>query len=317
MITKDSLIKAKESANLASLKLKQSYSSSPSSKKLYFIIEGKDDIPFYGTKADEYLPDGWDLKIIPAGNRKKAIEVYYGADWSVYDKQRVMFFIDKDLSDYTGEDTPSDSNVYVTQKYAIENELCTYDTFIKALKYYYGLNDIEEADETTIEHLYSMWWTSFSELAEPIMAQILCWKSNHINSNYANFKIQNVFEIKNKTLQRNEAMHSDDDVIKELFRQSGIDYSPTDTSEYRDLLNEKHLPEEYIRGKYVLAFFVKALLYISHNSVTVLPSQKTSRPTISLGYEDAVSKLCGIMRTPADLRVFFEGMNNNLLRNSA
>ena len=317
MITKDSLKKAKESVKLASLKLKQSYSCSPSSKKVFFIIEGKDDIPFYGTKADEYLPDGWKLKIIPSGNRKKAVDAYHGVDWSFYDKQRVLFFIDKDLSDYTGEDTPSDANVYVTQKYAIENELCTYDTFIKALKYYYGLNEIEDADETLLEHLYHTWWTSFSALSEPIMAQILYWKSNHINSNYANFKIQNMFEIKQNVLQRDGSLGSDDQIIQELFRQSGIDYCVTDTSTYRALLNAKHTPEEYIRGKYVLTFFVKALLYISNNSSTVLPSKKASRPTISIGYEDAVSKLCGIMRAPESLRAFFDVMKNNLLQLSA
>lgn len=312
MITKDSLNKAKETVNLASFTLKQCYSNSSSSKKVYFIIEGKDDIPFYGTKADEYLPDGWSLKIIPAGNRKKAVDAYRESNWSIYEKKRVLFFIDRDLSDYTSEDTPSDYNVYVTQKYAIENELCTYDTFIKALKYYYGLNDMEDIDESTIEHLFSTWWVSFSKLAEPIMAQILYWKFNNVNSNYANFKIQNVFEIKDSALQRDKLLTSDDDIIKELFRQSGITYTPIDTTTYKTLLNVRHTPEEYIRGKYVLAFFVKALLYISQNSTTVLPSKKSSRPTINVGYEDAVAKLCGIMRTPESLRTFFENMNKNL-----
>ncbi len=204
--------------------------------------------------------------------------------------------------------------MYVTQKYAIENELCTYDTFIKALKYYYGLNDIEDADERTIEYLYSMWWSSFSELAEPIMAQILYWKSNQINSNYANFKIQNVFEIRGGILQRDGTMSSDEDIIKELYKQSGITYCVTDTSAYRALLSAKHTPAEYIRGKYVLAFFIKSLLHISNNAATVLPSQKASRPSISLGYEDAVPKLCGIMRIPESLRIFFESMKNSLLQ---
>ncbi len=317
MVTKESLKKAKENVNLATLKLKQSYSSSPSCRKVYFIIEGKDDIPFYGTKADEHLPPGWSLKIIPAGNRKKAVDAYNGVDWSFYDKQRVLFFIDRDLSDYTGEDTPNDTNVFVTQKYSIENELCTYDTFIKALKYYYGLNDIEETDESVIEQLYNTWWTSFATLSEPIMAQILYWKSNHVNSNYANFKIQNVFEIKNNVLQRDGTLSSDEEIIKELFKQSGIAYSSIDISEYSTILNAKHTPDEFIRGKYVLPFFSKALFYISQNSVSILPSKKTSHPTISIGHEDAVAKLCGIMRTPESLRIFFETMNSNLLERSS
>lgn len=228
-----------------------------------------------------------------------------------------MFFIDKDLSDYTGEDTPDDTNVYVTQGYAIENELCTYNTFIKTLKYYYGLNDIEDSDETMINQLYHAWWVSFCALSEPIMAQILYWKTNRVNSNYANFKIQNMFEIKNNVLQRDGLLSSDDAVIRELFKQSGIQYSWIDISAYKTLLNEKHPPEEYIRGKYVLAFFVKALRYISSNASNVLPSKIAARPTISLGYEDAVSKLCGIMRTPETLRTFFQSMKTKLIEISA
>ena len=54
------------------------------------------------------------------------------------------------------------------------------------------------------------------------MAQILYWKSNHVNSNYANFKIQNVFEIKNNVLQRDGTLSSDEEIIKELFKHKKI-----------------------------------------------------------------------------------------------
>lgn len=125
MITKESLQKAKESVNEAVLKIKQSYSASPTSKRVFFVVEGKDDIPYYAIKADDYIPEGWKLTIVPAQNRKKAVEAYRHLDWARYKKSRILFFIDRDLSDYTEEDTPTDFNIYVTEKYAIENELCT------------------------------------------------------------------------------------------------------------------------------------------------------------------------------------------------
>ena len=181
MITKDSLFKAKESVNLTLLKIMQSYSSSPSAKIIYFITEGKDDVAFYGSKSTEYIPNGWSLKIIPAGNRDKVVETYRSLDWSTYKKTRILFFVDRDLSDYTGEDTPSDFNVYVTQKYAIENDLCSVDTIINALKFYYDLNNMEEPDEEIINNFYKTWFDSFSQLFKPVMAHILYWKRNNKN----------------------------------------------------------------------------------------------------------------------------------------
>ena len=312
MTTKESLVAAKESVNPTLLKIKQVYSNSPDCHRMYIIVEGKDDVPFYGTKASEYISSNWKTSIIPAGNRNKAVEVYRNLDWSVYDKHKVIFFIDRDLSDYTSEDTPDDINVYVTDKYSIENDLCTLDTFIKTIKYYYGLNDIDDKDENAIEELYNACLTSFNSLAETIMAQILYWKQHHIDSRYSNFKIQKMFEIANNSLSRNQDFASDESLVMELSRQSGVTYTEFDIVAHIDLLSSKHSVAEYIRGKYMLVFFVKMLKYIHQNSESVLPSKKKAIDTIGVGYENALLKLCGIMTSPESLRTFLVRTNDNL-----
>ena len=314
MITKESLQAAQTTINEASLKIKQSYSHSPAAKQIFFIIEGKDDIPYYGTKADEHVPDGWKIILVPAQNRKKVVETYRNLDWTAYSKERIFFFIDRDLSDYTEEDTPIDSNVYVTTKYAIENELCTVDTYIKALKYYYHLVDIDEVDEEKLVSFYVSCWEEFSKIAEPIMAQILYWKTNNIKSNYSNYKMQNTIEIKSKVLQLNQKLQTEEDILQDLFKQSNVVYTSTDISPYKDLLNAKHTPDEYIRGKFVLAFFVKILMYTTQNSTDIIPSKKKAKDSLGLGYENTVSMLCGIMKTPDSLKIFFSNMRNALLR---
>ena len=72
MITKESLQKAKDSVNEAMLKIKQSYSASPTSKRVFFVVEGKDDIPYYATKADIYIPEDWKLTIVHAQIEKSS-----------------------------------------------------------------------------------------------------------------------------------------------------------------------------------------------------------------------------------------------------
>ena len=313
MITKESLQAAQASVNEAAFRIKQLYSNSPSAKTLFFVVEGKDDIPFYATKAEEYVPEGWKLNVIPAGNRNKVIEAYSSLNWDIFSKQRISFFVDRDLSDYTYEDTPNDSNIYVTTKYAIENELCTVDTFIRALKYYCDLIDIDETDELSISSFYNTCWQRFIAISKPIMSQILYWKLNGIDAKYANFKIQQTFDVTNGGLQLKAQYANAIDVLPDLFSQSRVSYSAISIESYTELLDAKHTPDEYIRGKFVLTFFSKTLTYVARNSASVLPSHKKAKDSLGLGYENVIVKLCGIMKVPDSLRAFFLQMKDQLI----
>jgi len=66
-----------------------------------------------------------------------------------------------------------------------------------------------------------------------------------------------------------------------------------------------------------LVFFVKVLMYIAKNTEELLPSKKKSKDTIGIGYENAISKLCGIMKTPVSLREFYNQINRELISFSA
>ena len=312
MITKESLLQAKASVNEATFKIMQSYSNSPSSKTIFFVVEGKDDITYYGTKAGPYVPEGWRLLLIPAGNRRKAIQSYRSLDWKIFSKKLIMFFIDRDLSDYTGEDTPTDTNIYVTSSYAIENELCTIDTFVRALKYHCDLNDIDEVDENTITTFYTLCWQQFSYIAKPLMSQILYWKLNHIDANYANFKVQHVFDVTFSGLVLKSQYRTVLDILPDFYLQSNIPYNNIDLSPYATLLDSKSSPNIYIRGKFILTFFSKTLNFVIQNSASILPSKTKAKDTLGLGYENVISRLSGIMRVPDSLHCYFTQMKTNL-----
>lgn len=313
-ITKESLQKDRSTVTVKVmlLKIKQVYSNSLASKKVIFVVEGKDDIPYYATKANDYIPDGWKIEIVPATNRDKVIAIYRQLDWSIFSREKIKFFIDRDLTDYTDEDTPEDTNVYITSKYAIENELCTEDTYIKALKYYYDLNDIDEIDEKKLIEFFESSWTEFTKIMRPIMAQILYWKINHIQSNYRNYKAQKTFEFKDGILSQSKSYRNRTILLRDLSVQSGIEYIEMDLSQFERILGGKHTPDEYIRGKYVLCFFAKILTYTCCHSALILPSKKQAKDSIGLGYENVVLKLCGIMSPPKTLVAFFENMKESI-----
>ena len=223
MITKDRLIEERESVNDTVFKIRQRYSKSPSVKTVFIVVEGKDDITYYGTKAEFHIPQGWKVSVIPAGNRKKVVETYYQLDWGTYSKSKVLFIVDRDLSEYTGEDTPIDENVYVTDNYAIENDVCTFGTFLKTLKYFAALNDVNDEDENALMSFYLQLEQLFYNIATPIMALILYWKKNNIKANYANVNFNNIFEIRSNTL----FLKSDFNNIIDVYRKNWSDYHGT------------------------------------------------------------------------------------------
>ena len=111
MTTKERLVKDREQANVAFLKLKQKYK--PHDQQVYLIVEGKDDIAYYTCISVRYCKFA-NSEIICANNRDNVIRAYDSTDWNVFSKDRVFFFVDRDLSDITGEHTPVSQNVYIT-----------------------------------------------------------------------------------------------------------------------------------------------------------------------------------------------------------
>jgi len=306
MTTKESLIEARNSVNEALLKIKQKYSNSTEIKKLIIVVEGKDDITYYGVKTTQYQNNDCKVIVIPAGNRKKAIEVYDKVDWTTYSKSRLLFIIDKDLSDYTSERTPQDENIYVTDKYAIENELCTFTTFLNTLKYYCGLNDIDDLDEEELRKYYYKLNQSFYQIIDPIMGFILYWKLNGIEANYSNINCNNIIQIEENDLTVIDNLKNEEEFFKYIFRQSGVTYDNTiDVESYVTKLKARSDPDHYVRGKYLLSFFVCIINYVAKKSDVILTSKRKGKMTINVGQGDAVSKLCALMPIPKTLSDFF------------
>jgi len=78
---------------------------------VYGFVEGKDDPSFYRGIIKSQLPDGWNVKLIRAGNKDKVFKVFDEMDWSEKPKNRICFFVDRDLSVFLEEETRSSVTV--------------------------------------------------------------------------------------------------------------------------------------------------------------------------------------------------------------
>ena len=95
---------------------------------VYGFVEGKDDPSFYRGAIEHMLPKEWTVDLWSVGNKDKVIQLYADFDWVRFPKNRVVFFIDRDLSEFLKETLPVQNNVYITDKYSIENDIVSRDT---------------------------------------------------------------------------------------------------------------------------------------------------------------------------------------------
>src|SRR4028119_693686 len=67
---------------------------------VYGFVEGKDDPSFYECLIEPQLPEKWSIKLIPSGNKNKVLKSFHSFNWINFPKNRICFFIDRDLQDF-------------------------------------------------------------------------------------------------------------------------------------------------------------------------------------------------------------------------
>ena len=301
MITKESLIQEKESANIGLLTLKQKYH--PYSEEKYFIVEGKDDVAYYTCLLTRYT-QGRQVNIIAAGNRLAVVETYKKMDWSFYAPNRIFFFVDRDLSFFTKEDTPTASNVYVTEEYSIENAIFTRELLITALRTFYNINDLEESEEEVLLNLYDEAKKQHAQIFFNIMSWILYWRLNNINCNLNNLNSGDFYKINCGRFELQDDFKESIEIERKIHLSCGVTYEEVDISDVKNMLQKCDDWQRYIRGKYVRDFFVKFLQSMNDSLHLIFPDKKKPKAVVTIGNKNALLILCGYAKTPESLDVF-------------
>jgi hypothetical protein len=76
------------------------------SNTIYGFVEGKDDPSFYRGFIDNNIPDNWHVELWCAGGKDNVLDIYSNFDWRSFHKRQILFFIDRDLSEFTKESIP-------------------------------------------------------------------------------------------------------------------------------------------------------------------------------------------------------------------
>jgi hypothetical protein len=234
--------------NYVYLKILQKYKFN--SDELHYIFEGYDDQSFYFNFFQNLGSDP--LTYISLG-KKHSIELYNKLDWSVYDKKRIIIFIDRDYSQLLNELVPSDLNIYETTYYSIENYISNALILRRLINEILHFHDADVVNRliSQFENQHEKFYT----LIKPVIAWILIIRSSNLKANLNQIDLSKLFFIDDNLIVTNQSL----DRVKYLERVTqtqtpSIGYSAF--KKWYDIIDAQPSEKLIIRGKFDAWFLV-------------------------------------------------------------
>lgn len=273
---------------------------------VYVFCEGGVDISYYCEQI-ERLCKGREIHKCPAECKNNVVQIWKYIDWSQYQKNRVLFFVDRDMSYWTGEQQYYDTNVYVTDGYSFENDAISLNMFLKLLEDLYGFAYYSEKERESIKRLYVEKWSKFEKGSYELMGYTLYkYLSSHEHT------------AKNISMRKCLKIDSDDVWKKEI---KGINYKEyyckqlQISGDVTERVNELKMlfvaeKEHYsIRGKWCLEFLIMLMDYIIDCGAVLAPSlyngtMKEPKRIVDLTERGAMAIIGPRMDTTESLKVF-------------
>ena len=275
---------------------------------VYGFVEGKDDPSFYRGIIKNQLPDGWNVKLIKAGNKDKVFKVFDKMDWSEKPKNRICFFVDRDLSVFLEEETRSSDNIYTTDNYSIENDAVNFETFEAVLEDVFGLNKFSLEEIDSIRLLFESNLVAFGEAMAPVMAQIVLWRKAGANVSLGNINPEEFFEFERGQIRLKESYILQGNRVGHAATRVDAPMSKdTEIAEAEAEFRRQQGCKKYIRGKYLLWFFIQCAKEI-YKAIPCLcrKYQKPPKIHIELGPSNGMMVIGPRVRCPTSPRSFLE-----------
>ncbi|MCP4284482.1 MAG: DUF4435 domain-containing protein [Gammaproteobacteria bacterium] len=279
---------------------------SKTKKVVYGFVEGKEDPCFYRGFIDHFLPDNWEVELWPAGNRDQVFRIHRDIDWRRFSKKRVCFFVDRDLSDLIPEKLPSDTNIYVTDKYSIENSIVSRGTCRRILTEVFGFSDVSHKEMDRVCDQFETELETFLVAMIPAMARILFWRRAAANANLNNININKMFSVEDGSVVVDRSTKAESSRTKYIHKSVGIAFDPgIDIAPINAEFSKASTYRNFVRGKYVLWFLIEFCKSI-HESAALFFSAcaKPPKMKVSISTANAVTIIGNRARVPKSLRMF-------------
>jgi hypothetical protein len=251
-----------------------------STKCVYGFVEGVEDPSFYQTFIEQNLPGDWQVFLWPAGKKDKVIELYSKFNWNCFPKCQIAFFIDRDLSGFTGEVLPDDINVYITDNYSIENNLVNRSTCIRVLNEVFNFVTIPIGKREKIFDIFDKELNVFLKSMIPIMAWIIYWRRMNFQASLDNIEMKQIFKISKGKLSQFSHPKGKNSIKEYIHSQCKIDLDNTvDIHSIEKEFKAENKFKHFTRGKYLLWFFIEFSNSVHKDIPRIIPSIKASPKT--------------------------------------
>ena len=232
-------------------------------KRIYVFCEGNEDFGYYVQAISKAYPDLMLGKIFVEG-KDNVLALHHFINWNIFNKNQLLFFVDRDMSYWLDGITYYDENIYITDQYSFENDAVTEDFFVSCLEDLYGFASADEEEMNVIRQLYVEKWKAFVNNSKYIMAAVaISLKSTgqHLAKNIEKNKI---IKIESDTVWSEKIAGKDfSDYVDEK-----LEIHESSRTEMDLLMKRFDAEKEFysIRGKWAITFFVKLLEYVMNNS---------------------------------------------------
>ena len=282
----------------------------------HVFCEGDADCSYYCELIGRLYPEREIHKYVAEG-KNNVIKAWEGIDWNDFQKNRVLFFVDRDLSYWVGERQSYDTNVYITDGYSFENDAISPHMFLKLLEDLHGFANYFPDEKKRIRNFYLERWKEFVDGSYDLMGCILYMYISKHEHAAKNINLRNCLDFDaDKLWKQNIGDMSYLDYYKKELKIDKEDLTEI-LSKYKTRFTNES--EHYsIRGKWCIVFMIGLMNYVLKNGKYFAPSLytgKTKKPKKILELSDrgSMAVIGPKMVLPKSLDVF---LKKNLMSKS-
>jgi hypothetical protein len=271
-------------------------------KEVYGFVEGTDDPSYYRELLDRELPGGVSLWLYCVRGKERVIETYNAFDWERFDKRRICFFVDRDFEDFLAEPSVTDSNIYRTDGYSIENSLFSTSVLVGFAQDSLRVHDLSIEEESELQAHIQREIERLCDELKPLTAQMLMWRRSGQRV-FLNQLNMNELIVKAPGLR----CKPPGDLLLLAAQQvnAPVETPSRITSVVAELEATGRASSEWTRGKQLLWFVVAVLLELPSQFASCVPRiTKKLRHSVPLSQRNAVAILAPRCRCPDSLRRF-------------
>ena len=269
---------------------------------IHAFYEGKNDNGFYGAMIRRLVKEDVVLKTYVCGNKNEVYNTRSKFSNRSFEKDKLVFFVDKDVDDIIPLCRPLFDDLHVTETYSIENYLVDEKMFSQVcsevMKIDSGcerLNHIEVAFKKCDE--------KFSEWMIDVMAWVICCRRLNCRPKLGNVKMDDICQVDGD--MNFSPLKSGSDLFSYLSETSGANVSIMEDYIKSAVEELKRLPpKSYIRGKFHLWLLVECI--DKAKSALAEASEKDLKVHVNLNCASIVDILAPRLRTPQTIIAFFQ-----------